>query len=1322
MAGTAVVGTLRALLTLDTAQFEKASVRASKEADKLAKGWSTIGRQAKELGQTLTTRLTLPLVAMAGAAAKAAMDFESSFAGVRKTVTATEPQFKALEQGFRNLAKEIPISVNELNKVGEAAGQLGIETSNILGFSEVMAKLGVTTNLSSDQAATSLARLANITQMNQGDFDRLGSTIVALGNNFATTEQEIVEFGLRIAGAGAAVGMTEPQILAVGTALSSLGVEAEAGGTAVQKVLLTMLKSVQQGGQALEQFARTAGMSAAEFKAAFKEDAGAAFAAFVDGLGRAGDNAINVLDGIGLADQRLIRSFLALAGSGDLLTRTINTGNDAWRDNNALTKEAQERFKTVASQLQLLWNKVNDLGISLGQILLPHIIKLVDKGGEFLPVLEHMVQGFAALPEPVQQTALALGALVAAAGPALWFFGSLTSAAGTLAKAVGAKGLLTKLGGWSTLGTVFRTVGTALTRLMGPVGWLIGAAAGVVTATNSWDELGRIFKAFAGIIQNFVLQVFDQFVNATQTLWDLLKRFGAWLSSFTVIQWLGDKLSWLGGKFEDLLGGIASGLETLERITSRNPTPRAANAGSDIRMPLGRDIALPGPSSAKPQADGPPPPVLVDPEALKAEQKALQDHLDHVREQRRKANKEYEDAALEQLNRAKDAYEAMTTVDRQFADERAKNTLSELEYELFAIDQWLTAEKEKYHGALNEAAIYAKLEEQAREKRNKAVLKDNQAQLDARNKQALDALKKTNDAQKILWNEQNRVVTSAYNAQVLEIHRWAREQKAAFVGTEAEVRRFYEVIDQITQAKIKNISETWSEFFRNGIPQTILAAIQGGGDAIKALGTSIGTKLGDSLSRALGDKVDKNGNLISGFLSKTLGKTVGNAIVSMLPGIGALLGSLAGKLASLFAGLFTGGEGAKANDLRDSLKKQLMDAIRGLENDPQIRAGLDAFNTSGTRKGVQAAFDATMAAIERTKESMQKYGLTVEDLGTESERFSRRTQTLITDLYNLRSAGFSVEQITAGMAEELNNLIATSIETGQQIPIAFAPLLEQLVLSGQLSDELAAKLLGVASPVPWQEMEAAAEKYGISIDALGKKFEQAKLDDSARELADDWQLLVDGGADVNGVIAGMTDEVQDLITKALQLGLTIPESMRPVVEAMAEAGELTDENGDKLEDLSRIEWAPDVLSDFDQLILKIDELIDKITQGLYPAIDGIPSPSVGVPDYGGGSGGSTDNAGGNPQYDSEGNPRPQFDEGGWGRFGGGRTVDLHGTEAVFPLPHGFDLARHLTSIGDLSKSMGGGEATFVFDMDGRTVARMQAPYIVDEVRRLQLAW
>ena len=269
---TVSIGTLKGYLLLEDT-LTPALTRASTRLTTTGKRLNELGQQTSAAGLAMLP-LSAAVAAMGVGAVKAAMDFESSFAGVRKTVNATEGEFAALSAGFREMAREIPVSVNELNTIGESAGQLGIETEHILGFTRTMADLGVTTNLSSDQAATALARLANITGLPQTEFDRLGSTIVDLGNNLATTESEIVDFGLRIAGAGEIAGLSEAQILAIGAAMSSVGVQSEAGGTAVQKVLLGMTEAVSRGGDKLHVFASTAGLSAREFASAFEQDAG----------------------------------------------------------------------------------------------------------------------------------------------------------------------------------------------------------------------------------------------------------------------------------------------------------------------------------------------------------------------------------------------------------------------------------------------------------------------------------------------------------------------------------------------------------------------------------------------------------------------------------------------------------------------------------------------------------------------------------------------------------------------------------------------------------------------------------------------------------------------------------------------------------------------------------------------------------------------------------------------------------------------------------------------------------------------------------------
>ena len=332
---------------------ENSFIQAGNKLQEFSDKAGNVSKTLEKAGSALTKSVTLPIAGLGAGAVKAAIDFEDAFAGVEKTVNGTTEQMAGLNTGIREMATRMPESAVQIAGVAEAAGQLGIKTDSILDFTETMVMLGDSTNLSSDQAATSLARLANITQMPQDQFDRLGSTVVDLGNNFATTESEIVEMGLRLAGAGHQVGMSEAQILGFSTALSSVGIEAEAGGSAFSKVMVEMQLAAETGGESLEQFAEVAGMSASEFSEKFKTDAAGAMIDFIKGLQTCEDrgvSAIKVLDDMGISEVRMRDALLRAAGAGDTFTNAIQTGTKAWDENTALTNEAEKRYQTTASQ------------------------------------------------------------------------------------------------------------------------------------------------------------------------------------------------------------------------------------------------------------------------------------------------------------------------------------------------------------------------------------------------------------------------------------------------------------------------------------------------------------------------------------------------------------------------------------------------------------------------------------------------------------------------------------------------------------------------------------------------------------------------------------------------------------------------------------------------------------------------------------------------------------------------------------------------------------------------------------------------------------
>lgn len=366
-------------------RFGKVVSKTTNPVRKLGSGLVSLGTKAAKVGAAGLVAVGVAATAVGVASVRAAISFESAWAGVTKTTDGLEDEFgnltktgKKLQDGFRDLSKTVPITVEDLLEIGELGGQLGIADDALVDFAETIAAVGVATNLTTEEAATGFAQIANIMGTPQSQIDNMASTVVALGNNFATTERDVFNFAQRIAGAGDTAGLTEAQVFAIGAAMSSVGIQAEAGGTAVQKVLLAMHEAAIGTGGGLETFAKTAGLSAAEFSDAWEQDAGNAFKLFVEGLGAAGDDAISILDDLELKDQRLIRSFLSLSGAGDLLERTMAEANTAFEENVALQKEAAKRYATTKSKLTILKNVFKDIAIALGMRLLPAFNAVLD--------------------------------------------------------------------------------------------------------------------------------------------------------------------------------------------------------------------------------------------------------------------------------------------------------------------------------------------------------------------------------------------------------------------------------------------------------------------------------------------------------------------------------------------------------------------------------------------------------------------------------------------------------------------------------------------------------------------------------------------------------------------------------------------------------------------------------------------------------------------------------------------------------------------------------------------------------------------------------
>lgn len=392
-----------------------------------------VGRGLEEVGDTLTRSVTVPLVAIGGYAAQAAVSYDTALANVRKTTDLTEQELEQLGEAAVELSTKQPVTAEAILNVEALGAQLGVAEDKLQSFAQVVTGLDIATNMDAETAGTEMARFANIVGMAQEDFERYGSTIVAIGNNMATTESEVSSMAQRFASAGVQAGLTESEILGLSGAMSSLGLRAEMGGSSLSQVFTSISKAVSSGGAELDAFASAAGMSAEQFAAAWRDDAAGAFVSLLQGIHdatEAGEDMNIILGELGITQIRNSDTMRRLAGSVDVVRDAVGLATGAWEENVALQNEVDSRNESMASRLQVLKNNVDALAIEVG---VPLVNALIDALGAAQPLFDAVAEGaewFSEADEDTQRFVLGIAGIATAAGPAISVLGKLTQGLG----------------------------------------------------------------------------------------------------------------------------------------------------------------------------------------------------------------------------------------------------------------------------------------------------------------------------------------------------------------------------------------------------------------------------------------------------------------------------------------------------------------------------------------------------------------------------------------------------------------------------------------------------------------------------------------------------------------------------------------------------------------------------------------------------------------------------------------------------------------------------------------------------------------------------
>lgn len=450
-------------------EYEKGVKAAEKVAN--AERWQQTGKGLKEVGESIDT-ITKPIqyaataaLGLGAASAIAAVNFEDNFANVKKTVDGTPEELEDIRQKIIQLSttgidghNAIPQTTAELTELAAAGGQLGITTDNIVDFTEVMAQMGSATNLVGEEGAATLARFQNVMGVGQNEIRNIGSAIVDLGNHSATTESEIASMALRMGKYGSSVRMSAADVLGYSAALSSLGIEAQMGGSAIGRTWLSIEKAVANGGEGLKAFAKYSGKSAKEFKEQWNTDSSGAFNGLLKGL-QSAENLTVALDDLGINNTQDIQAMMALVNGYDLVTESVNRSNTAYKENTALQEEFDAKAETTASKLSVAKNNVVEIARSFGDLMLPTIVDVSNGVSQYTQKIASMDDAQKKNIITAGATVVAMGAITKGSTGLIKWAGNTVEAVGNIKKAFSAGGALAKFA--PTLASIGSVAGPA---------------------------------------------------------------------------------------------------------------------------------------------------------------------------------------------------------------------------------------------------------------------------------------------------------------------------------------------------------------------------------------------------------------------------------------------------------------------------------------------------------------------------------------------------------------------------------------------------------------------------------------------------------------------------------------------------------------------------------------------------------------------------------------------------------------------------------------------------------------------------------------------
>ena len=540
---------IRATLTLDIKNFtsnmaqaqsqianfsQSASGKVSTISDKMSSlgdGFSKTGNNIQTTGKNIIGSL-MPISGALVGGVKSFADYDSAVAQLSRTSGLTGNDLDAMKANLATLSNQLALSETDVTNIASAVASYGVTgVQDISEVVKVASQMHVAfENVSAEDAAASIAKFGNITNLSMKDADKLASCIAGLENNSAALAPEIMEVNNRIGGMCSSVKMTAPEISAWSTTLISGGMSAELAGSNFTKFQGVLSSACSKGGEDVQGFADVAGMSADEFIQLYQTDATAATEAFLKGLNKiedGGGSVVSVLDALGLSGTEQVRMMQVLMAATDDtgdgysdLEKYMSIANDEFAKGTALQEEFDTQSDTLAFALQALKAELTDTGKAIGEALSPAVKDVAKKFTDWLGKVQQFAQEH---PNVVQGIAAIVAGAMAFGGVAL-VVGKFVSAIGGIVSGIGSA-----ISAVSSIASAISGLGGVIGLLTNPITLVIAAiaafAAAFVYCWNNVDgfkeKVTEAFNKVCEIVSGVVSTIWD----VIQTVWGAIKPF-----------------------------------------------------------------------------------------------------------------------------------------------------------------------------------------------------------------------------------------------------------------------------------------------------------------------------------------------------------------------------------------------------------------------------------------------------------------------------------------------------------------------------------------------------------------------------------------------------------------------------------------------------------------------------------------------------------------------------------------------------------------------------------------------------------------------------